>query len=558
MKPIALRQFGDHARRQSTLARRNRARRAGLTLIEVAIAMVVFVIGALAIIQIFPPLLGAIQNSESRTVAARLADSTLSRLNDDPKLVPDAIYNAVYDSGKDKYELSSTGSSVTGTASLNQSLPDTAQGFNSSALSQFKRIVGERHTVLRGATGTPDFVLTQFPYEEGTLKVYLEDEIKGVRIGSDGKLDFSDAKRPNGQSFNDTGNGFPNRPPNGARGGYTYYVSYRWISSGALKGVLDEPIKFLDNGIWDGDTTGRVTAGLIDTSINPGPVLSGAVTVRYRAEQTITTPSPEQAQRGYLPLSGIPAGTTASLDYTVIDWRWLVDERVLNQQPDPDTDASFTSSFTSPRYVRLPVRNIEDEGGVQAYGLVWSRIAGTSNYTIQPPSATTMKADAPNGLMYYDAEDLSAPRARTVYQTVDNWTQQLSVAARSYIPYLPDSAFVGARPATAPREQWREYSTTIKDSKNNLCFHSGEAGKTVAVSYMSGTSIVNNKVLTISPEVQPGGVYSLGTDFPYVAVAGIPSNATILSVRGLDIRTRVAWINGGRWTQTVLTGYRAQ
>jgi hypothetical protein len=254
-------------------------------------------------------------------------------------------------------------------------------------------------------------------------------------------------------------------------------------------------------------------------------------------------------------------GSQVSLDYTVRDWRWLVDERVLDQNPEADTDASLLpTSIANTRYVRLPVRNLENEP-LEVFGLVWDYNSTTGQYstqTVSPGSSGHASAEA--GIIYYDANGLTAPRVRTVYQTIDDWTHQLSVAARSYTPFYPNSSFVGGRPNTAPREQWREYA--MSSDNQYLCFHAGEAGKTVAVSYMAGGTIVNNRIISISAQIENGSGYGVNSDFysgsNQVAVAKLPVAASILSVRGLDIRARTAWINGTNWTQTVLTGYRTR
>ena len=66
--------------------------RRGFSLIEVAIALVIFVIGALAIIRIFPGALSVINNNGDQLVATNLSRSKVVALQSD-KAVPDASFN---------------------------------------------------------------------------------------------------------------------------------------------------------------------------------------------------------------------------------------------------------------------------------------------------------------------------------------------------------------------------------------------------------------------------------------------------------------------------------
>ncbi len=68
-------------------------RRGGFSLIEVAIAMAIFVFGALAIVRIFPGALGVVQNSEQRAIGQRMAQSTQARLLAQPRSIPYALFD---------------------------------------------------------------------------------------------------------------------------------------------------------------------------------------------------------------------------------------------------------------------------------------------------------------------------------------------------------------------------------------------------------------------------------------------------------------------------------
>jgi prepilin-type N-terminal cleavage/methylation domain-containing protein len=148
-------------------------RHTGFTLIEIMVALAIFVIGALAVIRIFPPALGVVQRAERTTIGNRMARSVLARYESQPGLVPDGVYDylatavsATNPSGWNDFE-----GAVEGTVNRNRSLPAGPRDMgdtnltNDTALERFKRIVGERHKVLIDNTtaGTPAlFVLSRF------------------------------------------------------------------------------------------------------------------------------------------------------------------------------------------------------------------------------------------------------------------------------------------------------------------------------------------------------------------------------------------------------------
>jgi prepilin-type N-terminal cleavage/methylation domain-containing protein len=89
-------------------------RASGFTLIEVMIALAIFVIGALAIVRIFPPALNAIQGSESRSIAMNRSRGFLARSTAQQGLIPDSIYDAAANLDWVNYP-----GSVTGTTTRN-------------------------------------------------------------------------------------------------------------------------------------------------------------------------------------------------------------------------------------------------------------------------------------------------------------------------------------------------------------------------------------------------------------------------------------------------------
>ena len=531
----------DRNRNASTRTRRVRGvrvrdvRRGGFTLIEILVALVVFVVGALAIVRIFPPALGVIQNSENRTVATNLSKGTLAAYENDPSLIPSAVYdsNVNYD-----------GSAVVGSINTNDSLPASLlestgdannPGFAESALGHFKIIQGEsQRIVINNALTTPQrYVLTQFPYDWGTgndAKAYVEDRIDGVRVytdsvsGATGILDFSNAKlASDGRAFNDVdyvradgtarttvGTNRRVAPNEWTDPTLTrFYVSYNWSDGNRVQGVVDEP---LASGALQVKAAG----------INGKAVIDGPISLRVRRRvATFNAGSDAEhtdALRGYLPLVFTNADDlrrnnqlvypSVSLTYAVSDWRWLVEDTTLipstaaftdvmvpmrfidgdNLNPKLTSDANiagsvFSLTFNAPSTDAPPIANVNTRA--RWNGAAPATLNG-SGLTGDPDDDNNL-VNAKKGLVHFDAT-AGGQRARVVYWTTDQWARQLSVAAQSYTPWYNVASTVNTS-----SEPWHEYywnsSNIASDAaadvtaRGSLYFRPSEVGKTVVANF---------------------------------------------------------------------------
>lgn len=632
----ALRCAATRAPRQPT----RRSRAAGFTLLEVAIALVVFVIGALAVLRIFPPALALVQGSESRTIGTRIDKTTLATYTSQPALVPDAVYDSAVTAGNPSpYTTLGQPIAVVGTSSRNPSIPSgeiTDAHFQDSGLGHFKRVVGERPTIRQeenSTTGNPLYVLTRYPYD-GTnsyANLYREDRVNGVRIHTknetgfqNGELDFTNgtlASDPN-VSFSAPGN--PRLPPldmryDGTRSkdNVTYYVSYSWQQNGQLQSVIDEPIRITPSA-----TSSQVAQGLILAGVTSDAVLAGSVSVRFRylfatvnsTNFTGVGQDQNDPYRGFIPMpnTGVSSGTpppqtlskallpgdTISVDYDVTDWRWLVQDDDpsaydQNKQSAPFTDPAAPTPSATSRTINLPIHPLNDLQTTWLYSLIIAADSSSSQIalfraqwdtSVSPPSNNTSLqwVDRKSSQVMYDTKaatsgTLFGPRVRTVYQTLDGWAHQLSVAARSYVPYYPGFAY---SPNSNLEEAWREYFWTGPGSPTSaadtLYFHASEAGKSILVSYRysdvdrTGKRITRDasSIITISDNVigttntnfDPRGVAeaTLTTIDGKTLTAGLsgPYVLSILAVQGADVRARTAWIDSGRYNQAAVAGYR--
>jgi prepilin-type N-terminal cleavage/methylation domain-containing protein len=664
---------------QKILAQRIKAsqRGAGFTLLEILVALAIFVIGALAIISIFPPALGVIQNSENRTIATNNSRNHLARLQANPRLVPDSVYhplNYYAPDADDPFDNNPYGpfaGAVSGTRNRNDSLPRTIRenDFEASALSNIKRIVGEKHRVL--SDGTRTYVVTEYSHTGGSgpnnsLTVFVEDFVDGVQIERDGRLDFTNArlrllKTTNNQDvlFNERDYNRADRTalsttpvtpvaPDGPfvhearlapvdwRGTDTiYYVTYRWIdTNGRTQGVVDEPL-VMDDAVLDQAQRPRVLLGR-----SPGPasndIIPGEISIRVKRqlisyndrnsegandyEQQITDQAPppvpaptdddENAEsysiRGYVPLwlNASPPGSaddlmtgsdldynTVSVNYSVRDWRWMINY---------DSPARVDDVNSLPAgIITLPQRTFDNEHLLDArsmqidlnstvYGLLTNTSGNTTSFdiarwngddtytndgriltdTTAPVEDDKLGVNSRKGIIRYNLQGFAAPRARTAFWTLDGWAQQLSVAARSYIPFIDETSYPSNWRQAAEREAWREYYWAGPGNEE-LFFPPTEAGKSVMITFdyvVGGNHTTKSAVFTISDEIddRPVGVpttFEAETDKVCRLLIDVPeapgfSVAAILGVRGLSVQSRTAWIDGGRYQQASASGYR--
>ena len=328
---------------------------------------------------------------------------------------------------------------------------------------------------------------------------------------------------------------------------------------------------------------------------------------------------------GRLLFAAADAGKRVFIDYTVRDWRALVVDTTLSTRlSDSDgtylADNGITMAPNQGRQIVVPTRHISDEPDNKAQ--VLTLLSGTVNSASGPSKtqtirnswtpATGVQADPDaaaqtakaiavkpkSGQVFFDIsftdpaitpspQVLASPSARVVYRNVDGWSQQVGVAARSYLPYIQRGGTSDL--ASFPREGWREY---VGNGTGVMIFHASEAGKTFEISYsytVGGvTRTVRNVQVIAERETQ------LATDFPptagflqnyktaagadatsdRVAIAYLPDSTglkigapineggvtgtinAIQSVRGTSLRVRSAWYEGNGYTQASVVGYR--
>ena len=245
-----------------------RSARRGFSLIEVAIALVIFVIGALAIIRIFPGALKVIGNNGNQQVATNLNRDVTARLKTDDS-VPGQTFNiAINNDGSLHWttegntnhtadyiaaatppianNIGNRGdipASVIGVPRFNASLPTTEDintQANNSALSRFRGIIGEQAKVLtinQGGTNV-QYATTQFPISIQGVGAALaplaptisqEYIVQNARINKQKQVVFTDATTDVAGQQVSLSDAVNNTTKNDLPAGSMIYISYRYL-----------------------------------------------------------------------------------------------------------------------------------------------------------------------------------------------------------------------------------------------------------------------------------------------------------------------------------------
>ena len=590
--------------------------RRGFSLIEVAIALVIFVIGALAIIRIFPGALNVIGNNGEQQLATNLNRSVAARLQSE-NAVPNANFNLkIYpasagslagelqwtttDTVNHTADYGDSGTAINGIPRFTDSVPDpedVARGVNNSALSRYRAIQGEQTKVINVTddTGNNTYVLTQFPISvqtDGTTitpyaPVISENiDVVNIRIKPDGRFDFSRAARSETPDVGINPNDFTPQS--------LLYVTYRYRGAdGQTWGIREEavpmPASTLNPAQVDFDAIQVSPPTTGPGAVATNGVIAEKVDVRLKkfqktgefgpADVSATPDAFEQvadARRGLVRVgfAASEVGKTVSVDY-VADWSYMLQDGVplIAPQETPGT-APAGSEY---RQLALGARFIEDRTNVGIYSLLFDPATNNTAYRSSFGESSLATAnDADKKLVPPTEDDLrdgrvtfiapnSTSYARVAYRTRDQWVQQLGVAAMTYKPFVSGNA-----------EPWRDYAFGSGADDPFLYFHAGEAGKSLLVSYTYDDGAgnlrrVTERPLTIAAEVvnASGTVNSnfSGTrvsrlqllDFDNqvlparTTATGVPKLVSIQRVTGNSVTVRTAYLNGDKYAQTKLT-----
>ncbi len=468
--------------------------RQGFSLIEVAIALVIFVIGALAIIRIFPGALNVINNNGDQQVASNLNSDVLAQLKTEGT-VPSATFNirvnadktlqwTTADNADHTANYEDISASVIGVPRFNSSLP-TTEDINArtgnSALSRFRGIIGEQAKVVTIEENGADiqYVLTQFPLSLEKLNGVANDTIpaptisqeyivRNARIDQRNRVTFENATITDANGKEVLLN--TNSAQNGVSAGSVIYVSYRYYNTAnQIWGVREEAVPISTSTTLQANTPPLVRVSPPTTSrgaiapynvANPQPqtgTVAEAVDVRVKrfafsgefgpsvgspAVNAAGFPTTEQvgdARRGLIRLPNAVTTKTVSVDY-IADWSYLMQQGIPLVSPsEPPANITLVGNQNF-RQLSLGAPFIEDQSSIGIYSLLLAP-------PLTPP-AMAGEFDLHRS-RFGTANDNPAPAGKLVRPTEDDLRQ-------SRVTFIVDSSDTKARVAYNTRDSWAQ------------------------------------------------------------------------------------------------------
>lgn len=566
---------------------RRQRRQHGLSLVEILVALAVFVIGILAVLRIFPRSLGLVTTVADRNQAVRLCEARINDLRQVEASLPDYILPA----GRETSVAFNPTSPTDGTDPLNAAfgflrLDDATAGLRPydldlpyrdtgdspetlhRLLADQRLVVGEKAIVPRGMgfDSSGAVVSASAPYltlfgpiqndggglpELAVFRVFkrvdaldLKRTVVGTTSGNiyrdrpvfavadGGYDDFTHAPAPDKLLFEldgtqDSGSGTVPRV-------FAVRLAYR-DNAGVVRWEQLLPVVVAPTGYPS--STGLVQIDLKDRNGQSlTRVLPASVTVRQ-----VLYPSPvTDAGRfgcdvsgyahGVLRLPAGLAGETLSLEYVVDDWRTLkevISARVGGDGKLQVTELQLSSRFLNQGFRPQPV--VLTTG--QKLDLVTELWDNDPSYAVS--GKVPVDPDAAANLLpaLAGTQDIAV-----YYRREDNWAVSASLAPSEYIleddladptAYPVKSALVAAqRNAYAdPDDSSRQYT--------DLLFRPSEAGRTVAVSYTVDVGLNNREQvageLHVIPPRANRTVTVAGTPEPRMAIRLSRPNVSLTS-----------------------------
>jgi len=482
-------------------------RRKGQTLLEMLVAIAVFVVGIMFVLRVFPGGLKGIRYGEQVTLASSLAKTELASLTANPQDLPDAI--------------TATNPDVPGEILI------TADPFDADP-DIFRLIYGDSFSIpppTNGEAGWASYYLLRFaPIDpDWGIAVYssslrraegdpnLPDDIYSIAANrylidyDTGKIAF--LPQPFDRWF---------------KVDYTYRDS-----QGKAHDIVDEIMYVPANSPyatdhpqgcllghpvdWFSETvaTTFLDIGANDFSSNP---YEFKIVDTYRGLIALNPLSTRFVRR-------------ARADYQVMDWRILRETRQL--------------PFTLPADTRLTFANLHEIDPKYPGVLILDETTGEVIYDErrEPPcNPSDRVVIGRNGVITFNYPDDAGKRVKIFYRPSNDFPLSVQKATTSYIL------------APTPSLGWREYALALNPITGRWClyFPPCENGKTVLVDYQFGDPNDPQKVVgewgTITKVSETGaGIDDGKPSYDYIVELKGQPVVNVIRVLGASLKVRVAW-----------------
>ena len=483
--------------------------RAGFTLVEVLVAMVILLVGIWTLAVSFPKLLGVVATQEKRTEMAQQAQRTLNQLTRHPADLPLGTRGDTFNLG---------GAGAAGIDATGKPLDPSISDLNitpPNARDDMIEVIGERFTVQAPLA---------FPYGPYPVHVFRQ----GLALATNPPVTqvFSERGLPSGFSVD------PDGTVNFPGGVDLVEINYDWVDTGGTTHhVYGEFIDVIVTNRVAGESMGnfsQVLSGTVEGIwLFPLTVLPGGVPPPP-INEVIEDPS-----GAMLLFNANSAGDRMRVNYALLtdpdfrnDRRALImseEHRIVSFPQTITLVSSHIDEMDLP--VDLNADTLYNDTNILAVDL-------NTGYVYWEGSGLDWLADdALSKGQITVGYSLPAPEighdVRFYYVTLDEDLISIQVAPQAYVD--EDIAIA----LTDPSLLYRSYQDVLNGAYTDLLFYPCNAGHTVAVDYKydDGTTIitVNGEMHTVNTE--PGNHY---------ITLNWPNVDEIIAVRGKSL-TAIAW-----------------
>ena len=500
----------------------NKRRNSGLSLIEVLIAMAIFVIGILAVLRIFPKSLGIITTNRDRAEAVRLAQARLEELRADEERLPDAILPAGLPTQTNPalgdFGFLRLGAGVDANRPYDFTAIAGANGWTDvndpQALYRYlaasRLVVGERALVPRGTANGVEPTYTLM----GPIDTAAGNLVEVFREFKD--VDATDLRVTN------TATGYQDRPVFAFMDGGIDSFTHQPAADRLLFELDARPRQLIvryaynDQGrpVWvqapAGTTLLAATAGtpqslyqeIVLTNAN---VIPGSVSVRQPLAHgggSRFSFDDSAAGLGYVRVNTALAGEQVSLEYVARDWR-LLHETVSLTLDAGGNVLQPAGGVVSGGMLQLRTTDLDDTfqplivirqtgGQIPVDAAQWTpETARAGRIPLQMATGLTGLTDGSYEVAVW-------------FRRSGNWAVAPSIAPASYILAADAQSLAGGTLSNYPVQSMVVEPQVVNavDSYCELLFRPSEAGRTVLVSYEYNTP-TGHKTVSGEPHVIP-------------------------------------------------------
>jgi prepilin-type N-terminal cleavage/methylation domain-containing protein len=502
-------------------------RRKGVTLLEMLVAIAVFVVGMVFVLRVFPAGLKGIRYGEQVTLAASLAKTQLSSLTANPGDLPDAI--------------AATNPQAPGeillTASPDDANPDLFRLIYGEPFSIPAPSNGEvgwaSYYLLRFAPADPNWgiVVYSSPLQRAEGDPSIPEDIEFLQANQylidydTGKIAFSPQPFDRWFKVDYTYRDAQGKPHDVVDEILYVPANSPYATNNPQGCLLGHPVD------WFSETVALtfLNIGANDFSDNP---YEFKILDFYRGLIALN------------PLSRRFIGS-AKVDYQVMDWKILRETRQL--------------PFTLPADTRLTFANLHEIDPTYPGILILDATTGAVIFDerLNPPcNPANRVVIGKDGVLTFNYPSDAGRRVKIFYRPSKDYPLSIQKAATTY------------RLSANPSISWREYQIAINPLTGKWClyFPPCEKGKVVLIDYWFGDPNNPQKVVgewgTITRVPETGaGINDQDQAFDYIVELKHQPLVGVIRVVGASLKVRVAWQTpAGRWRKmdldTILTSGR--